>query len=207
MGILMVNPLWSNAGNTSTTDKYAWSENSGWVNFNPTHGGVTVYSTYLEGYTWAENIGWIKLGNDAGGPYNNTSSGDWGVNHDGAGNLSGYAWSENAGWINFNPTHSQVTIDTATGSFDGYAWGENIGWIHFKNTFPAYNVITTWAPPSGGGGGEEPVKVVLTVSSTSPSNGGNRCFGRYYHLREIFDAYQWLNGQHGQYLCKRRRWQ
>jgi hypothetical protein len=49
-------------------------------------------------------------------------------------------------WINFNLTHSQVTIDYATGNFDGYAWGENIGWIHFKGTGAiAYGVVWSHA--------------------------------------------------------------
>jgi len=138
-------------GNISDTDKWAWSENSGWVNFRPTHGGVTVHTTYLSGYAWAENIGWIKLGNDNGGPYNNIEATDWGVNNDGSGNLFGYAWSEIAGWINFNPTHSQVTIDLGTGSFDGYAWAENIGWVHFKNAEPAYNVKAILPDTDGDG--------------------------------------------------------
>ena len=43
-------------GNISTTDKYAWSETSGWSNFTPTGGGVTVYSDHLEGFAWGENI-------------------------------------------------------------------------------------------------------------------------------------------------------
>lgn len=30
------------ASNISATDKYAWSETVGWINFRPTHGGVTV---------------------------------------------------------------------------------------------------------------------------------------------------------------------
>jgi hypothetical protein len=122
------------------TNPYAWSENAGWVNFAPSNSEVSVYSDHLEGYAWAENIGWIKLGSYSGGgshTYSNSNSSDWGVNNDGNGNLSGYAWSENAGWINFNPNHSQVTIDQDTGEFDGYAWGENIGWIHFKNASPA----------------------------------------------------------------------
>lgn len=76
--------------------------------------------------------------------YANTSPTNYGVNNDGAGYLSGYAWGTNIGWINFNPTHSQVTIDPASGSFDGYAWEENVGWIHFKSTAPAYNVLTGW---------------------------------------------------------------
>jgi uncharacterized repeat protein (TIGR01451 family) len=136
-------------GNIDPTDKYAWSTSVGWINFAPTHGGVTVYADHLEGYAWAENVGWIRLGtHTAGGAhtYGNTSSADYGVNVDGSGNLSGYAWSANVGWINFAPTHGGVTIDLDTGSFDGYGWGENVGWIHFKNTgAAAYNVVAVLA--------------------------------------------------------------
>jgi hypothetical protein len=132
-------------------DKWAWGTNVGWINFAPTHGGVTVYDDHLEGHAWGENIGWIRLGTHTGGSphtYGNTAADNYGVNHDGNGNLSGYAWGSNVGWINFNPTHNQVTIDPATGSFDGYAWGENIGWIHFKGTGAVvYNVVTDYRPP------------------------------------------------------------
>jgi hypothetical protein len=55
--------------------------------------------------------------------------------------LSGYAWSEDVGWINFNPSNSQVTIDTTTLKFDGYAWAENAGYIHFQNASPEYYVM------------------------------------------------------------------
>jgi hypothetical protein len=136
-------------GNIDAVDKWAWGTNVGWINFAPTHGGVTVYADHLEGYAWGENIGWIRLGTHEGGgahTYANTAANNYGVNRDANGNLSGYAWGTNVGWINFNPTHSQVTIDAA-GSFDGYAWGENIGWIHFKNADPAYNVVTDYRPP------------------------------------------------------------
>ena len=132
-------------GNIDPTNKWAWGTNIGWINFRPAHGGVTVYSDHLEGHAWAENVGWIRLGAHTGGgvhTYANTSHTDYGVNHDGAGNLSGYAWGTNVGWINFNPTHSEVTIDPSTGSFDGYAWSENVGWIHFQHTSPAYKVAT-----------------------------------------------------------------
>jgi len=135
-------------GNIDATDKWAWGTNAGWINFAPTHGGVTVYADHLEGYAWGENIGWIRLGSHEGGSphtYANTSNTEYGVNKNpDTGALSGYAWGTNVGWINFNPTHSQVTIDPDTGSFDGYAWGENVGWIHFKGTAPAYNVVTTF---------------------------------------------------------------
>ncbi|MDM8560653.1 hypothetical protein [Candidatus Parabeggiatoa sp. HSG14] len=39
--------------NIDPTDKYAWSTNSGWVNFKPTNSGVTVYDDHLEGYAWS----------------------------------------------------------------------------------------------------------------------------------------------------------
>ena len=131
---------WASEGNIDTSNKYAWSENAGWLNFRPTNGGVTVHDTYLSGYSWAENIGWIKLGSGTG-PYGNTTSTNWGVNHDNStGALSGYAWSENAGWINFDSTNGLVTIDPSTGKFSGYAWAENVGWIHFKYDDPEYYV-------------------------------------------------------------------
>ena len=150
-GLPLAKPASAAEGNIDATEKYAWSENAGWVNLRPTHGGVTVHDTHLSGYAWAENIGWIKLGSDSGGPYGNSDATDWGVNMDGSGKLSGYAWSEVAGWINFNPTHSQVTVDLITGSFSGYAWSENVGWIHFKNEAPAYNVVALLADSDGDG--------------------------------------------------------
>jgi hypothetical protein len=140
---LIISPEAFAASNIDTTDKYAWSENSGWVNFNDANNGVRFYNDHLEGYAWAENIGWVRLGTHSTGgihTYANASQTDYGVNHDGSGNLSGYAWSETAGWINFDSSDSQVTIDAQTGDFDGYAWAENVGWIHFQNDNPAYKV-------------------------------------------------------------------
>jgi hypothetical protein len=145
MVLCLVAVVQAAGGNIDAVDKWAWGTNVGWINFRPTHGGVTVYDDHLEGYAWGENIGWIRVGTHTGGSphtYANTAADNYGVNNDGNGNLSGYAWGTNVGWINFNPTHSQVTIDTATGRFDGYAWGENIGWIHFRGTGTvAYGVI------------------------------------------------------------------
>lgn len=135
---ILVSPALLAAG-ISTTNKYAWSENAGWLNFNAINGNVQVYPDHLEGFVWAENIGWIRLGSHTGGgahTYGNTSNTTYGVNHDGAGTLSGYAWSENAGWINFQG----VTINLATSQFDGYTWGENIGYLHVRNASPAYRV-------------------------------------------------------------------
>ena len=87
------------AAGISSTEKYAWAENAGWLNFAATSGNVQVYADHLEGYIWAENIGWIRLGTRTIGgtyTYSNTSNTDYGVNRTGT-NLSGYAWSENVG--------------------------------------------------------------------------------------------------------------
>ncbi|MDM8562973.1 hypothetical protein QUF54_06435, partial [Candidatus Marithioploca araucensis] len=142
--MLLGPPISALASNIDATNKYAWSENGGWSNFNDTNGGVTVYNDHLEGYAWAENIGWIRLGTHTSGgthTYAKDSQTNYGVNNS-AGTLSGYAWSENAGWIKFDPAHGGgVSINATTGDFDGYAWGENVGWIHFQKTgTPAYKV-------------------------------------------------------------------
>ncbi len=123
------------AGNIDPGDdgsQYAWGENVGWINFEPSQGeGVTVTDSSVTGKAWGENIGWINLSHASGGVVN-----------DGDGNLSGYAWGENVGWINFGPTNAGVRIDPATGVFSGKAWGENIGWINFA---PAGKGIkTSW---------------------------------------------------------------
>ncbi|TRZ49052.1 carboxypeptidase regulatory-like domain-containing protein, partial [bacterium] len=126
-------------GNINSTNKYAWSENTGWNNYRPTHGGVTVTAGYLSGYLWCENIGWVHLGAAAIPPLGattwlNTTKDNYGVNRNTVtGDLSGYGWSENAGWINFAPTHAtggnKAKIDNITHDFSGYVWGENVGWI------------------------------------------------------------------------------
>lgn len=119
-----------------TGQQYGWSENTGWLNLEPSVGyGVQVASNKLTGWIWGENIGWISLSCENTGT---CASDSYGVANDGNGNLSGYAWAENVGWINFNPvvsgdpTHYGVTIDS-DGQFSGWAWGENIGWIHFES--------------------------------------------------------------------------
>jgi hypothetical protein len=134
--------------NIDPVGKFAWSETAGWLNFETTHSGVHVYNDHLEGFAWSENVGWIKMGVYTDGGVHtcaNTSDSDWGVNNNGAGDLSGYAWSEVAGWINF----TGVTIDPATGAFGGYAWGENIGYIHLAATSPvAYGVKASLTDPA-----------------------------------------------------------
>jgi hypothetical protein len=133
--ILLVFPLGTFAENIDPDNdgsQYAWSENIGWINFQPSFGiGVTVSDSSVAGYAWGENVGWINLNPTEGGVIN-----------DGVGNLSGYAWGENVGWINFAPSGGGVTIESGTGVFNGYAWGENIGWVNFAPTDGG--VKTSW---------------------------------------------------------------
>jgi hypothetical protein len=129
------------ASNISSTDKYAWGQNAGWQNaYADGTNGVVVTPDLLAGCIWCENVGWICVG--GGTPvtpphYSNTSAADYGVNHDGTGNLSGYGWGENIGWVAFDTSGtggSRVTINPA-GEFSGYAWSENIGWINMASGY------------------------------------------------------------------------
>lgn len=159
-------------------ERYAWGTNVGWINFNPTNGGVRLYSDHMEGYAWGENIGWIRLGTCTGGSpctHANTSANNYGINHDGAGNLSGYAWGTTIGWINFNPAHGGVRVDLATGSFSGYAWGENIGWIRFQSSRPAntHTILVSADPPASGTvSGSGTVNHGTTATVTATANTG-----------------------------------
>ena len=154
---------------------YAWGTNVGWIHLNPPHGGVAVYPDHVEGYAWGENIGWIRLGTCTGGSpcaHANTTASNYGVNHDGTGNLSGYAWGTNIGWIHFNPPHGGVRVDPVTGHLSGYAWGENIGWIRFQNSDPANSrtIVVQAEPAAGGivtGGGRVEAGHAVTVTATA----------------------------------------
>lgn len=149
--------------------QYAWSENVGWINAEPSGNGgpgIQVGDDELSGWMWGENIGWINLSCK-----NRLSCASvvYGVLNDGNGTLSGYAWAENIGWISFSCTNTGscgtanygVTIDDATGIFSGSAWAENVGWVSFNCSSAAscgtvdYKVKTSWicdplpAAPSG----------------------------------------------------------
>ena len=124
------------------TNKYAWGENVGFLNWrdagNPTASqGVVFNGDHLAGWIWGENIGWIDVGGGSG-PYSNASGADFGVNVDPVtGELSGYGWGENVGWINFGTTPTigadGARLDLGAQRFRGYGWGENIGWINLDD--------------------------------------------------------------------------
>ncbi|MCK5019085.1 MAG: S-layer homology domain-containing protein [Candidatus Peribacteraceae bacterium] len=144
-------------GTIDTINRYAWSENVGWIDFGTTEGNVHVKDAELTGYAWGELVGWVSLNCS-----NDSSCGtvDYKVTNNGQGVLGGYAWSENAGWIDFNPTNGGVTINSS-GVFSGYAWGELVGWIVFncsdENSCATidYFVSTFWRPFVHGSGGND----------------------------------------------------
>ena len=143
---LILIPVSALCGNIDPDDngsQFAYGENIGWTNFEPSFGpGVTVTDSAITGCAWAENVGWIRMDSVFGGVIN-----------DGLGNLSGYAWGENVGWISFSCENTGtcdsvaygVSIDPITGEFSGNAWGENIGWITFRSMGAVdYGVTTSW---------------------------------------------------------------
>jgi len=136
--------------------QFAWAENVGWINAEPSGDGgpgVQVDDFELTGYMWGENIGWVSMSCKNDSTCGTTA---YGVVNDGQGVLSGYAWGENVGWIDFAPTTAGVLIDVSTGNFSGHAWGENIGWIAFaaSGEHPC-KIKTSWncdpAPPAPSG--------------------------------------------------------
>lgn len=155
----------SGPGTISSTHRYAYAENIGWIDFGSSQGDVSVTDTALTGYAWSENTGWISLNcsND-----NSCGTINYGVANS-SGTLSGYAYGENIGWINFNPTNGGVTI-SSNGVFSGYAWGENTGWVFFNcaNTdscsIVSYQITTTWRAPKEAGGGGLPAQAYMPPS-------------------------------------------
>jgi len=116
--------------NIDDTEKYAWGDMLGWVNFNPTNGNVTVSSSNITGYIWSQNYGWINLF-----PING------GISNNGVGVLSGSAWGSDIGWINFD----NVFIDN-TGKFTGTATTQDKGSINFDCV--NCSVRTSWSSGS-----------------------------------------------------------
>lgn len=148
-----------NAGHAENMDpdgdnsQYAWGENVGWINLEPSGDGgpgMHVYDFTVNGWLWGENIGWVSLSCVNRGTCDQAA---YEVTHDGLGNLGGAAWGENVGWIRFSHLEGNVWIDPADGFLHGYAWGENIGWIQMGSASgpSPYRIRTAWRcspPPS-----------------------------------------------------------
>ncbi|MBI2630993.1 carboxypeptidase regulatory-like domain-containing protein [Candidatus Nomurabacteria bacterium] len=149
-------------GRIDSVYKYAWGENTGWINFGCDNCGVAITDTAVTGYAWSSQFGWINL--------NPTTSG---VLNTAEGTLSGFAWSSSLGWINF----TGVTIG-ATGEFVGYATVDsNSSQINFNCSTGGscsgsdFKVKTDWRPASvrpGSSGSSPKQPPVSTSPSVSP---------------------------------------
>ena len=139
-GLLLLGSLASGSAATTinATNKFAYGANIGWMDWRgDTNSGAVIGEYVCSGYLWAANVGWIHLGSNApanGIQYQNNSATDYGVNHDGVGNLRGFAWGANIGWINFENLGA-AKVDLVTGKLSGSIYSANCGWISLSNTF------------------------------------------------------------------------
>ncbi len=155
-------------GTIDSTFKYAWGENTGWINFGCDNCGVSVTDTSISGYAWSSQFGWINL--------NPTLSG---ITNNGEGTLSGFAWSSNLGWIDFGG----VTINTS-GEFLGYATvrsnssqisfncinGNSCGNADFKvkTDWRPASVRSSGSPGGGSSGYYRPIPPPVTLAILPP---------------------------------------
>jgi hypothetical protein len=129
-------------------NRYAYGANIGWLSAYADGANGAVIGDYVcAGYIYGANVGWINLGSGSptnGIHYQNLDASDFGVNHDGLGNLRGYAYGANIGWINFE-TNGAPKVDLKSGRLTGYIYSANCGWISLSNSY-AYVQTDTIAP-------------------------------------------------------------
>jgi hypothetical protein len=118
-------------------NKFAYGANIGWMNFTGDNTNGAVIGDYVcSGYIYSANVGWISLGSGLptnGIRYQNASSNDFGVNHDGFGKLRGYAYGANIGWVNFE-NNGAPAVNLLTGRLSGSVYSANCGWISLSNS-------------------------------------------------------------------------
>jgi len=138
------------------SNKWAYAANAGWLNCRTDEtNGAAIGQFICAGYFYSPSIGWINLGDGTptnGIQYSNAAADDFGVNHDGMGNLRGYAWGEGAGWIVFEKLGA-AKIDLLSGMVSGLAWGEAVGWVSFTNVSVYLQSIAFDAGPDEDGDG------------------------------------------------------
>lgn len=119
-------------------NKYSYGANLGWLDWRGDPNSGAVIGEYVcAGNLYAANVGWISLGGGAptnGIQYLNLAASDFGVNHDGLGNLRGYAYGANIGWVNFE-NQGGAKVDLVTGQLSGSVYSANCGWISLSNAF------------------------------------------------------------------------
>lgn len=127
-------------GPIDSTDRYAWNDIIGWLDFYGAPGGpATVTASKMTRWaTSSDGDFTLDCATTPGGDICATS--DFYVSNS-AGDLAGWAWNDAYGWISFcgglqttdcpGTVAYQVTINQTTGDFSGWAWNDIVGWISF----------------------------------------------------------------------------
>lgn len=185
-------------GTISVANPYAYAANIGWIHMHPsTDWGLVIGEHSCSGFAYSANCGWINFGDASptnGIRYTNTDGADYGVNHDGLGNLYGLAWGANIGWINFGTDEIgsaralndeyRPRFDLLTGQFTGYAYGANVGWINLSTLQAA-----TMASPDNDGDGmadawEREKFIYLSVSNGTTDRDGDGISDKQEYLAD-----------------------
>jgi len=139
---------------------FAWSDNIGWISFNPVDYGSSIDyglnvnqdTGAISGYAWSDNIGWINFGPTSGYPGSPSSGAVLSGNA-----LIGWARAINYGggwdgWIKLSDTTAGygVGYNSSTGDFSGYAWGSDVvGWVSFDGvSLGQAQDVSLYADPS-----------------------------------------------------------
>jgi hypothetical protein len=147
--LLVAGSLICSAAATSidATNRYAYGANLGWMDWTGDTANGAVTGDYVcSGFIYAANVGWLALGSGSptnGIRYQNLDGSDFGVNHDGLGNLRGYAWGANIGWVNFENTGAP-RVDLKTGDLSGCIYSANCGWISLSNASAYVQTDSMW---------------------------------------------------------------
>ena len=144
----------------SPANRFTYAANFGWLNWRTNPLAVdapVIETTMLHGRVYSANVGWIDLGDGTPSTTSGYSqtSGDIGVNHNGAGALSGYAYGANIGWIYFDPSiAAPPRVDLVTGALSGYTYSANCGWIHLAGVKTRLHPGADLDVLAGGGSGD-----------------------------------------------------
>ena len=170
------------ATSINSANRFAYGANIGWVDWRgDVVSGAVISEFGCSGYIYSANVGWIHLGDGTpanGIRYANNSAADFGVNHDGSGNLRGFAYGANIGWLNFTnrdatgATFNGPTVDLITGRLSGYVYGANVGWISLSNAFAHVQTDTIPAGPDSDGDGIPDNWELQYAGNLSSLNGG-----------------------------------
>lgn len=147
----------------NSANRFAYGANIGWVDWRGDGANGAVVGEFVcSGSIYAANVGWVHLGNGSpanGIRYQNNSASDFGVNHDGSGNLRGYAYGANIGWLTFTNRDAAGTIydspkvNLLTGKLSGFIWSANCGWISLNNAQARVQTDTLQCGPDTDGDG------------------------------------------------------